>query len=291
MVRCRPLADRAGAQGVTANFKPRPARALPPVPPRWWPAQRTTGRNHHAQPLYEGALRGRGISRCHRVPRPRGGRRRERNRKAARHQERDDGLRRPLLRPLQQAARHHRAGGVHPERRRGRQRQCHQPAPGRQRQGERGLQAGFVGFLGQFCPNDGGNGQIPATSYACINYPPFWDVFQAKFAPDSNESGLCVGVTGAASASESSLVSCRGVTGHTFWVGDAANGLGGDCRVPGNYCPWVNGADQSTADPLALTLNGSSRHPANVLRSTRRSSAARLCTTASSSPRIPGPAS
>ncbi len=126
--------------------------------------------------------------------------------------------------------------------------------------------AGFVGFLGQFCPNDGGNGEIPATSYACINYPPFWDVFQSKFAPDSNESGLCVGVTRGSVSQRVKLVSCRGVTGDSFWVGDAANGLGGDCRVPGNYCPWVNGADQSTADPLALTLNGGSKHPANVLR-------------------------
>jgi hypothetical protein len=128
------------------------------------------------------------------------------------------------------------------------------------------FEVGFVGFLGEFCPNDGGNGEIPSTSYVCVNYPAFWDVFQAKFSPDSNQSGQCVGVTAASVSQRVSLVPCRGVDGSTFWVGDAINQLGGDCRTAGNYCPWVNGADQATSDPLVLTVNTGSEHPTNVLR-------------------------
>jgi hypothetical protein len=124
------------------------------------------------------------------------------------------------------------------------------------------FQAGFVGFLGQFCAN----GEIPATSYACVNYPSFWNVFQANFAPDSNQTGLCVGVTTPGVSQRVSLVPCRGTTGASFWVGDRAHGLGGDCRFPGNYCPWINGADPATSHPLALTVNASSRLPRNVLR-------------------------
>jgi hypothetical protein len=124
------------------------------------------------------------------------------------------------------------------------------------------FQAGFVGFLGQFCAN----GEIPITSYACVNYPSFWDVFQANFAPNSNQTGLCVGVTTPNVSQRVALVPCRSTSGATFWVGDRANGLGGDCRVPGNYCPWINGADPATSHPLALTVNASSRFPHNVLR-------------------------
>ncbi len=133
------------------------------------------------------------------------------------------------------------------------------------------FEAGFVGHLGQFCANqtwlgNAGNGEIPSTSYACVNYPNFWDVFQANFAPDSNQSGQCVGVTVPGVSQRVSLVGCRGVTGDSFWVGDRANGLGGDCRIPGNYCPWINGGDPATSHPLALTVNSSSKHPHNVLR-------------------------
>ncbi len=80
------------------------------------------------------------------------------------------------------------------------------------------FEAGFVGHLGQFCANqtwlgNAGNGEIPSTSYACVNYPNFWDVFQANFAPDSNQSGQCVGVTVPGVSQRVSLVGCRGVTG------------------------------------------------------------------------------
>ncbi len=122
---------------------------------------------------------------------------------------------------------------------------------------------GFVGFLGQFCDNDGGHG-LDGTSYVCVNYPPFWDVFEANFAPNSNESGKCVGVGSKSISQPVRLVPC-GATTRTLFVGDRANGLGGDCRVPGNYCPWVAASDTFLSHPLALTVNSSSSNPANRL--------------------------
>lgn len=122
---------------------------------------------------------------------------------------------------------------------------------------------GFVGFLGSYCPNDGGTG-LSASSYVCTNYPFFWDVFEANFSPDSNESGLCVGLGTISVAQNVRLVPC-GATTRTLFVGDAANGLGGDCRVSGNYCPWVAASDTFLTHPLALTVNSSSRNPANRL--------------------------
>src|SRR6266542_2769072 len=124
--------------------------------------------------------------------------------------------------------------------------------------------AGFVGFLGQFCDNDGGHG-LDGTSYVCVTYPPFWDVFEADFAPNSNETGLCVGLAKPGVAQRLSLQSC-GATTRTLFVGDRAHGLGGDCRIPGNYCPWIAASDTFVTHPLAAKVNVSSKHPLNVLR-------------------------
>jgi hypothetical protein len=125
--------------------------------------------------------------------------------------------------------------------------------------------AGFVGHLGQFCANDGGNGEIPSTSYVCQNYPSYWDVFEANFAPNGEQSGLCVGAPGQISGEPAVLEPCGNPDAATFWVGDRAHGLGGDCRFPGDYCPWVNASDTYTTHPLALTVNMSSRHPSRQL--------------------------
>ncbi len=124
--------------------------------------------------------------------------------------------------------------------------------------------AGFVGLLGSFCPNDGGTG-LSANSYVCTNYPFFWDVFEGNFAPDSNETGLCVGLAKAGVAQRVSLQPC-GATERTLFVGDRAHGLGGDCRFPGNYCPWVAASDTFLTHPLALRVNAFSKNPKNVLR-------------------------
>ncbi len=120
--------------------------------------------------------------------------------------------------------------------------------------------AGFVGFLGDYCGT-----VLSSTSYVCTNYPSFWDVFEADFAPNSNETGLCVGLARPGIAQRLSLQPCGAAT-RTLFVGDRAHGLGGDCRIPGNYCPWVAASDTFLTHPLAAKVNVSSKHPQNVLR-------------------------
>ena len=51
-----------------------------------------------------------------------------------------------------------------------------------------------VGTLNDFCTRyPGGNGQIPATSYACVHLNQFAPVFEAEFTPNSVESNYCAG--------------------------------------------------------------------------------------------------
>ncbi len=147
---------------------------------------------------------------------------------------------------------------------------------------------GFVGFLGQFCPNDGGAGLSP-TSYVCLTYPPFWDVFEGDFAPNSNETGLCVGLRHVSVAQNLRLVPC-GASTRTLFVGDAAHGLGGDCRIPGNYCPWVAASDTFISHPLALTVNISSHNPQNQLAVTRENLSGGLVSDPQQFTTEPGPA-
>jgi hypothetical protein len=125
------------------------------------------------------------------------------------------------------------------------------------------FEAGFVGFLGQYCPNDGGSG-LSASSYVCTHYPIFWDVFESNFAPDSNTSGLCAGLAVRDVSQPIELVPC-GASTRTMWVGDAEQGLGGDCRTPGNYCPWIAASDTFTSHPLALTVDTGTHNPTNQL--------------------------
>ena len=125
------------------------------------------------------------------------------------------------------------------------------------------FEGGFVGFLGDYCPNDGGSG-LSASSYVCVTYPDFWDVFEVNFAPDSNQTGLCMGLIAKSVSQPLSLVPC-GATTRTLFVGDRAQGLGGDCRIAGNYCPWVAASDTFLSHPLALTVDTGTRHPTNQI--------------------------
>lgn len=129
------------------------------------------------------------------------------------------------------------------------------------------FEAGFVGFLGQYCPNDGGSG-LSASSYVCTHYPIFWDVFEANFAPNSDTSGLCAGLTVRDASQPIQLVPC-GASTRTMWVGDAEQGTGGDCRNTGVYCPWIAASDTYTSHPLALTVDTGTRSPTNQLGVTR----------------------
>lgn len=110
-----------------------------------------------------------------------------------------------------------------------------------------------------------GNGELSPTSIFCLNPLIFSGdpVFEANFAPDSNETGLCVGNKTANVAGRVALEPC-GVSPTTMWVFDTA-------QFPvfhhGHlYAAWLNGGDTNFSHPLALTVNPSSHHPVNVLR-------------------------
>jgi len=122
-----------------------------------------------------------------------------------------------------------------------------------------------VGFLGQLC-GTGGVNSIDPTSYACLNYPGDYPVFQAQFAPNSNESGFCVGAISATEGFKVRLRRCG--TPQSFWIGD----LGASIAVtfPGDprfllYFPLEFSADTSASNPLVLTLNPNSKNPTNLL--------------------------
>jgi hypothetical protein len=121
-----------------------------------------------------------------------------------------------------------------------------------------------IGRVSQFCGADP-HDYFPATSYACTHYPDFW-VFEAQWSPFGNESGLCAGVAVAGRGGENVTLQPCGASARTLWIGDRANGLGGDCRYPGNYCPWVNGGAADSAHPLALTVDTSTVVPADQLK-------------------------
>jgi hypothetical protein len=79
------------------------------------------------------------------------------------------------------------------------------------------------GFVRQFCGRAAGDFFSP-TSYQCLHYRPF-PVFEANFAPDSNESGYCAGVRAAAQGFKVRLEPC-GTSARTLWIGDVRNRCG-----------------------------------------------------------------
>lgn len=106
---------------------------------------------------------------------------------------------------------------------------------------------------------------LSATSIFCVNPSIFLGdlVFEANFAPDSNQSGLCVALPTANTAGRLALKPC-GASPTTLWVDDTANfhvSHGGQ-----TYSGWLNGGDTNFSHPLALTVNPSSKTPKNVLR-------------------------
>jgi hypothetical protein len=124
----------------------------------------------------------------------------------------------------------------------------------------------FVGDLGQLC-GTGGVNSIDPTSYACLNYDPSFPVYQGQFAPNSNESGFCVGAISATEGFKVRLERCG--SPRTFWVAD----LGADIQItlPGIkpfvlvYFPLEFAADTSASNPLVMTLNPNSKNPSNLL--------------------------
>ena len=122
-----------------------------------------------------------------------------------------------------------------------------------------------VSDLGHLCGTGGVNSLDP-TSYACLNYPDY-PVFQGQFAPNSNESGFCVGAISATEGFKVRLRRCG--TPQTFWVADLAASI--TVTFPGGhpgallYFPLEFAADTSATNPLVLTLNPNSKNPSNLL--------------------------
>ena len=153
---------------------------------------------------------------------------------------------------------------------------------------------GFITDVGTVgVPGSGAcdTGLLPATSIFCTNATVFSadPVFEANFAPDSNETGLCVGLAVKGVPQPVSLMPC-GATTRTLWVGDAAQGLGGDCRIAGNYCPWIAASDTYLSHPLVLTVDNGTRHPANQLGVTRENPSGGLVQDYQQFTTEPGPA-
>jgi hypothetical protein len=122
-----------------------------------------------------------------------------------------------------------------------------------------------VGTLGQLCGTGGANSLDPA-SYACVRYPKRYPVFQAQFAPDSNESGFCVGALAATEGFKIRLERCG--SPKSFWVADLAAGVTVTVPAPGRalvYFPLEFAAASPASNALVLTLNPNSTVPTNAL--------------------------
>jgi hypothetical protein len=123
----------------------------------------------------------------------------------------------------------------------------------------------LVGTLSQLCGTGGAN-SIDPTSYACLNYPVTYRVYQAQFAPDGNESGYCVGAMSATLGFKIRLERCG--TPRSFWIPDLQSGI--VVTKPGlkqrlHYFPLEFAADTSATNPLVLTLNPNTTSPLNGL--------------------------
>lgn len=127
-----------------------------------------------------------------------------------------------------------------------------------------------VGDIGHLCPNIifpvPGSNSLDPTSYACLNYPPFYPVYQANFAPNSNETGQCAGALSATDGFKLRLVRCGAPT--SFWVGDLASTI--TITLPGGghflvYFPLEFAADHAASNPLVATFQPDSSNPTNKI--------------------------
>jgi hypothetical protein len=120
-----------------------------------------------------------------------------------------------------------------------------------------------VGFLNDFCTRyPGGNGQIPATSYACVHLSQWAPVFEAEFTPNSVESNYCAGAYGPKAGNKIRLFSCG--TARTFFVEDIDSLDPGEGPT-GNYVALVYAPDKHTSDPLVVAAREFSTHPQHQL--------------------------
>jgi hypothetical protein len=121
----------------------------------------------------------------------------------------------------------------------------------------------FISQVWQFCGTDPHDFFSPG-SYICQHDSNF-AVFEAEWSPYGNSTSLCAGVAVANLAGEDITLRTCGVSDHTLWIANLANGVGTSCRGSENYCPWMNASDHNFRSPLVLTLDSSTRSPADQL--------------------------
>jgi hypothetical protein len=121
----------------------------------------------------------------------------------------------------------------------------------------------FISQVWQFCGTDSHDFFSPG-SYICQHDSNF-AVFEAQWSPYGSGTGLCAGVAVANLAWENITLRPCGVSDHTLWIANLANGVGMSCRGSENYCPWMNASDNNFRAPLVLTLNGATKSPADQL--------------------------
>jgi hypothetical protein len=109
------------------------------------------------------------------------------------------------------------------------------------------------GFVRQFC-GPGKHDLFSPISYQCLHYR-FLPVFEANFAPDSNQSGFCAGVGRAVQGARVRLERC-GASARTLWIGDVRN-LCGPVTVAGTTTATLP-AGIPPAGPLGDALASSS---------------------------------
>jgi hypothetical protein len=122
----------------------------------------------------------------------------------------------------------------------------------------------FSARVGQFCGIDV-HDFFASDSYVCSHDSNFW-MFEAQWSPNGTDSGLCAGVATADLTGETVTLRPCGVSDHTLWIADAANGTGGNCRGSVSYCPWMSASDNNFRMPQVLTMDGSTSAPADQLR-------------------------
>ncbi|HVB45953.1 MAG TPA: hypothetical protein VNF47_25035 [Streptosporangiaceae bacterium] len=115
-----------------------------------------------------------------------------------------------------------------------------------------------VGILGDYC-----GVLISPVSYACLNYPSSYPVFESDWSPFGNDSGLCVGIGVPGINNEPVTLRRCGADPTTLWVGDLKNSTVHHGHL---YTPWVNASDPNFSHPLVLTVDTGSTRPWNQLK-------------------------
>ena len=117
-----------------------------------------------------------------------------------------------------------------------------------------------VGLLHQFCTASGGNGQIAASSYACLTLLPLTPnapVFEANFTPNSIASNFCAGALAPVAGFKLRLEPCGTV--RTYFIEDLP-----DADYDAfTYVPLIYAADTNGSHPLVVTVREFSKRPAH----------------------------